>query len=371
MSTTATSPAGPCAAAEAPGPRLKSDHQARPGAARGILIIAGFFAVLTVMAYGLDALIASGLRAIPTSKFGSMNRVMSGRVNAAIVINGSSRALVHFDPRIIQAITGHSAYNLGMNSTQIDVQLAVLKAYLNHNVAPRLVIQNLEAFTFEATRAGEIFDPAVYLPYLDDPDLYAALLAIDPVVWKWKHVPLHGYGVEDVRFTWISGLLGHVGISRSEDYFQGFNPRSTPWSGEFERFRASVPGGIRYPIEPRGMRALTQLIQLCRERGIDLILVYSPEYIEMQALERNRAQIFARFHELATRFEIPLWDYSDSLLSREKSNFYNSQHLNATGAANFSHAVAHRLAATGYAITPDPRGGDAAGPRFAARTSGW
>jgi hypothetical protein len=326
---------------------------------RGILLITAFFALLGVLGYGLDALITGGLRAIPTSKFGSLNRVMTGRVNAEIVINGSSRALTHYDPRIIHAATGHSAWNLGMNGVQIDVQLAILKAYLEHNVAPKLVIQNLEAFSFVTTRPGEIYDPALYLPYVDDPGLYASLRAIDPTVWKWKHFPLYGYAVEDARFTWIFGLLAHVGFAPKEDYFQGFNPRSTPWTGDFERFRASVPDGVRYAIEPAGMRALVELIQLCQSRDIDVILVYSPEFIEMQALQRNRPQIFARFAELSTRFQVPFWDFSASPLGRDKINFYNSEHLNASGAAAFSRELAHQLALAGYganapvaAITP-------------------
>jgi hypothetical protein len=327
--------------------------RSRTAPRRGLLRIAAFFALLGAAAYGLDGVIASGLRAIPTSKFGSLNRVMSGRVNAAIVINGSSRALTHYDPRIIQESTGRSAYNLGMNGIQIDVQLAILKAYLNHNRAPELVIQNLEAFSFETTRSGEIYDPGIYLPHLSDPDLYAALLAIDPAVWKWKHLPLYGYVVEDVRFSWITGLLGRAGIAGHEDYFQGFNPRFVQWTDEFDRFRTAAPNGVRYAIEPRGLRALTELIQLCRARGIRLVLVYSPEYVEMQALERNRVQIFARFRELSARFGVPLWDFSDSNLCRDKGNFYNSEHLNADGAAAFSREIGLRLAATGYFASPD------------------
>jgi hypothetical protein len=334
---------------DAPIVPARASRTARIAPSRGLLRLAGFFALLGVTAYGLDALVASGLRTISTSKFGSMNRVMSGRVNAAIIVNGSSRALTHYDPRVIQEETGRSAYNLGMNGIQIDVQVAILKAYLNHNRAPELVIQNLEAFSFETTRPGEIYDPGIYLPYLADPDLYASLRAIDPAVWKWRHIPLYGYVVEDARFTWIAGLFGRAGISGREDYFQGFNPRFLDWTGEFDQFRATLPNGIRYAIEPRGLRALTELIQLCRARGIRLILVYSPEYAEMQALERNRAQIFNRFRELSDRFDVPLWDFSDSPLSREKANFYNSEHLNAAGAALFSREVARRLVAAGFA----------------------
>ena len=40
---------------------------------------------------------------------------------------------------------------------------------------------------------------------------------------------------------------------------------------------------------------------------------------------------------------MPLWDYSDWKYNNDRDLFYNSQHLNATGAALFSEDLASRL----------------------------
>lgn len=317
-----------------------------PGRApfQGAFKIALFFFIVALLAFALNLAINHGLRSIKTSKFGAFNQVMSGRVNADIVISGSSRALCHYDPRTLQKMTGQSAFNLGMNSSQIDVQLAVLKTYLKHNAAPKLVIQNLDLFTFVTTRKGEIYDPGHFLPYLYEAELYEALVRIDSEVWKWKHIPLYGYAVADMRYTSISGLLGCLGISGREDYFLGFNPRNEKWSRDFENFRASNPDGVNFPVEPEGVRALEALIRTCREKGIQVILVYSPEYYEMQKLELNREKIIGMFQEISKRFDVPFWDYSASPLCRQEQLFHNSQHLNADGATLFSADFASRLA---------------------------
>lgn len=313
----------------------------------GLIRIVTFFAVVVAVAYMLDAAITHGLRNIRTSKFGSFNRVVSGQVNAEIIINGSSRALTHYDPRIIERITGRSAYNLGMNGTQTDVHAAVLKTYLSRNSKPRIVIQNLESFTFEPTRPGELYDPGTYVPYLAEDPLYKSLLAIDRNVWKWKHIPLYGYAVEDLKFTWAWGVLAWFGIQARENYFQGFTPRHTPWTGEFERFKASVgEDGVRNRIDPRGVQALREIIQLCKDADIQLIMVYSPVYTEMQRLEKDRAKIFATFQSLSAEFDVAFWDYSDHSICRQRENFYNSQHLNATGASLFTTDLSRRLAET-------------------------
>ena len=307
----------------------------------GTLRILAFFAFFAVLLVAVDSAVNYGLRRINTSRFGVSNQVMTGQVNADIVINGSSRALTHYDPRIIERITGHSAFNIGRNGSQTDMQLAFLRAYLAHNRKPKLIIQNLDLFSFVTSR--EIYDPAQYMPYLKDEAIYAGIRQIYPYAWKWRYLPLYGYVVEDMRFTWILGLSGLAGFQTREDHFQGFLPRRTSWTGDFEKFRASVRDGVCFEIEPRGVRDLAGVAEVCRERGVPLLFVYSPEFAEMQILERNRAEVFAKFREICKKCSVSLWDYSDSPICRDRGLFYNSQHLNINGATVFSEALAQKL----------------------------
>ena len=50
-------------------------------------------------------------------------------------------------------------------------------------------------------------------------------------------------------------------------------------------------------------------------------------------MEQNRAEIFNKMREICATYNVPLWDYSDSPISEDRNYFYNSQHLNADGAA--------------------------------------
>lgn len=308
---------------------------------RGIRRLVMFAALLLLLACGIHLAINTGLRRIKTSAFGASNQIMDGRVNAQIVVTGSSRALLQYDPRIIQTVTSRTAFNLGRNGSQTDMQVAFFKAYLAHNRKPDLVVHNLDAFSFVTTHT--IFDPAQYMPYLYDRNLYEASRKINPNIWRSRYVPLYGYVVEDVNLTWTRGVAGLFGWSPRQDYFLGFNPRHMQWTGDFESFAASHPTGVTFDIEPAGIRDLEDLILTCKKSGIQLIFVYSPEYDRMQALTNNREQIFAQFHQLADRYDIPLWDYSGWSHNADKGFFYNSQHLNAEGAEIFSADVAHRL----------------------------
>jgi hypothetical protein len=309
----------------------------------GVVRIAMFFVLIGLLALGLDTAVDHGLRGITVSKFGSLNKIISGRVNAEVVINGSSRALCHYDPRVIQQRTGLASYNIGMNASQTDFQLAMLKTYLKNNTKPRVVIQNLDMFSFQITEKGSLYDPGYYMPYLDQRELYDFFKSIESHAWKWKYIPLYGYAVEDMRFTWVWGLLGLAGYQGVEDYYLGFNPRPGTWTDEFDRFKAAHKTGVNHPINSKGVQALEDIVKLCQENGIQIILCYSPTYYEMQELELNGLEIRGMFKELAQRRGVEFWDYSDSNISRRKEFFNNSQHLNATGAEVFSLSVAERL----------------------------
>lgn len=311
---------------------------------RGVRRICAFFLMMGLLACILNCAINHGLRRAKTSKFGAFNSVMNGRVHADVLVNGSSRALSHYDPRIIENVTGLKAFNIGMNASQIDWQLVMLRNFLKHNSKPRIVLQNLDLFSLETTHKGRIYDPGLYVPYLYEDAIYKPLLKLDPDVWKWKYIPLYGYSVADMRFTWITGVLGCFGVYEREDYFLGFNPREGTWTEDFAHYKASASHGVIANIDPAGVSSLIDLVRTCRASGSDMILVYSPEYYEMQQLEKNRFEIFGRFKDLADRLGVAMWDYSASDICHKQELFENSQHLNARGAAVFSEDVASRLA---------------------------
>src|SRR6185503_20666141 len=86
------------------------------------------------------------------------------------------------------------------------------------------------------------------------------------------------------------------------------------------------------------------LVAVCTDRGIRLVLVYSPEYVEAQEFTSNRAEIFEAFRKLATKSGVAFWDYSSVPLTRQRELFYNSQHLNRRGAEAFTSVLAPRIA---------------------------
>ena len=84
----------------------------------------------------------------------------------------------------------------------------------------------------------------------------------------------------------------------------------------------------------------------CKEAGIRVDLVYTPEYIEAQEFVSNRQMVIDHFSQLAEEHNLRFFDYSDDSLSKDRSLFYNGLHLNARGSQLFSQKLAADLKAT-------------------------
>jgi hypothetical protein len=318
----------------------------------GVLRLLCFAGILAGICYMLDGLVSKGLRMVRTDEIGAWNQQMQGRVNADIIVSGSSRATYHFDPRIISQASGLRVFNIGKVGAQTDVELGVLRAYLEHNQKPKLVVQSLDAFTFVTTR--EVYQPAMYVPYLDDPVVLRMMKKADPSLVKGRFIPLYDYTVEDMNFTWWVGVRGLAGINPRQTYYGGFMPRDRSWTNDFAQFRAANPHGVSFAIEPKGIQVLEDLIQLCKQNRIQLVFVYSPEYAPMQNMTNDRSQIFAEFRKLSEQYEVPFWDYSNWEYTNDTDMFYNSQHLNARGAeifsSQFAQQLTHYMAQLGWAV---------------------
>src|SRR5262249_19088785 len=88
---------------------------------------------------------------------------------------------------------------------------------------------------------------------------------------------------------------------------------------------------------------MDRFIGECRSMGIDVVLLYSPEYIEHQHVVINRGEIMELYRQLAAKYNIPFLDYSNDEICSRKELFYDSLHLNVNGTTVFSEKLASKL----------------------------
>lgn len=295
------------------------------------------FSVIFLLLYFI---IISGFREYP----GVLHNVFSGEINSKILVTGSSRAFVHYDPDVIEKVTGKTCFNIGLDGTSLRLQLAVLRAFLKNNRKPDIIIQNLDITSFASS---EIYQPTQYIGYLHERDIYNALVEIDPIFWKFRHVPLYDlffHGKEITKKAIYGYLYRYLKFKiYHENIRKGFLPREVKWDGSFDSYKKNNPQGINREIKESEIKRLKEIIELAKSNGIKIILVYSPEYYENYELTLNRKEIFKIFKDVALEYNVLFLDYSGSDLSKLKQYFYNSQHLNAKGAEKFSEDVALKI----------------------------
>jgi hypothetical protein len=307
--------------------------------ARPALRPAIFVLLFAVLCLPLQRLLISGLRKCTGENLGTVNAALKGRIDAEILISGSSRAVFHYDPRIIEACTGKKTYNIGRDGCQLDEQLALFKAYLRHNRKPEYLIQNLDAFNLRANDG--VSDDLSVLAWLHEDELYNNALSHRRYFMSYRCFPLIGFLRHGAMKPSVEALFG---LTNGGVRVSGFFPQDKTWNDDFEKFRKLHPNGVTWPINPEGRRTLEGILEVCRQNDISVILVFSPEYKELQNLTANRREIISAFREISAEFRVPFWDYSQDPISSERDCFYNSSHLNRKGATAFSELVGTRLA---------------------------
>jgi hypothetical protein len=311
-----------------------------------------FAALLVIFILSCNELLIKGLRLRSVGDIGVWNRLVNGKINADVLICGSSRAVVHYNPLVISEIINQSVFNLGLNASLIDLQLPRLGVYLKYNKNPRLIIQNLDPFSLSMSTA--IYNPKQYIPFLNEEKVYHTLRGIEPDFWKHKYIPLYSFAFYGVQFTaWsIRGWLGMEDRDHDIQYKNnGFMPGNLSWNEDFDKFKRKYPHGLNVPIDDGAIKKLEYLVAVAQSKGSKMIFVYSPEYYENYHVILNREQLFTVFKHIADKYTIPLWNYSGTPITQSKEFFYNSQHLNSKGANIFSELLAKEL--KGYLIVPE------------------
>lgn len=288
------------------------------------------------LAYSIHHMLIAGLRISQADDFQVWNQLLDGQINSEVLILGSSRALVQFDCTVIEGMTRHSCFNLGLDGSMVNLQEPLFQTYLRYNKFPKTVIQvvGLTDLTL-----GKPYRPYQYIPYLGEKVIYKNLVSLYPDFVRFKHVPLYGFVIYKNKLLnpAIQGLLPtHLQRPRLSKRVKGFLAVDEQWNNDFDQFTKIYPKGQNIDIAPQSVKALKSIIETCKKHNINVILVFPPAYYEAFDYIPNTRDVIALYRDISTKYNIQFLDYSQNPITRQKSYFYNTQHLNKTGAEYFS-----------------------------------
>lgn len=268
------------------------------------------------------------------------NELYSNQIQADWLIYGSSRAWVQFNPAILENRFSNSVYNMGIDGHNFPMQYLRHSDYLHLYGKPKLILFSVDFFTFE--HRGNLFYQEQFLPFmLWNPKMYVIASQYEGFIFLDYWIPLIRYRGKIKEIS--KRILTSLRQNGSEFYRKkGFASFESDFNSDFESVKQQMKSYTTHS-DSSTIQLFDQFLRECKRDSIPVILIYAPEYIEGQLFVRNRTEVIRRIEQFASLYQIPFWNYSSDSLSFQKKYFFNSMHLNATGADIFTQSVADRL----------------------------
>ena len=251
-----------------------------------------------------------------------------------LLMLGSSRTHVHNDPRIIDSITGLNSFNAGIDGANMVSMYIMLKGYLETHRPPRLILVEISMYSFKVDE-GHPLDATFYFRYLDNKAVYQSLNES----WKYsgffKHVPF----LRLTQFDDINKTYGFKGLAGKKEMLFG-----NTYKGYAENSMKVISDTVThsefgcsyvYYVE-KGRDYVDKILSTCREKNIHAVVIYSPEYRQLNYACPDGKRVIDTITALAKRYNYPFWNYLYQPICENPAYFANIGHLNKAGAEKFS-----------------------------------
>ena len=297
---------------------------------------------MLLIAYPLDLFLSKTLCKINSfdGEFEVWNHIYNGEIDADIAVYGSSRAWGHFNTAIIEDSLQTTAYNFGINGHRFWIQYLRHLEYINHNPKPSTIIFSVESLSLESI--NDLFNLYQFLPYmLKNKNIYEYTNSF--VGYK-----KHEYFVPLVRFAGkynytIPGIIGFMRNQQNAPMrYKGFTGHNRVWNDDLVNAMTENQS-YRIKFNEDYISLFESFIVECKNSDINLILVYSPEYVDGQKYVENRDEAVSIYRNFAQKYDLVFLDFSDDEMSFNRDYFYNSTHLTREGANLFTIKLVNEL----------------------------
>ena len=244
----------------------------------------------------------------------------------SVLVFGSSRAIHHFNPRILEDSLGATVYNCGLDGNGILYHYGRLLAILRRHTPKMIIYDVIPSFDMEDD------DFAKYLKWqkrwYDIPGVPEIFQDVNPLE-KYKMLSsLYRY-----NRTFIPMLSDNIKPNHELDY-KGYKPIYETMSVDLDRQDHHTP--VEWSELKK--RYFQKFVDTCRQRRVKIVFSFSPWY------KAADSGIYDEFRTFAGDNGLEIIDmYTDPELTGDPSLFADISHLNSAGADKFSAKFAGEL----------------------------
>lgn len=249
--------------------------------------------------------------------------------NEDILIFGSSRAIHHYNPQIIEDSLGMSCYNCGQDGNGIVLFYGWWQIMKNRHL-PKMIIYDVNP-SFDLL-VGE--NNSKYLGWLrseyDNDDVKKIFEDIDPTE-KFKMLSM--------MYRYNSKFLQNV-IDYVHPFFQISSNGYLPLNGDLDRMKVKDKKDNKKKVAYDKMKLaqLKAFVHDVKGQGVQLLFVASPVWYGRSDDE------FAPIKDLCDKEDVIFYNYSnDNDFVRNDEMFKDGLHLNSDGADAFTKALCNTV----------------------------
>lgn len=288
--------------------------------------IAVFFLIIVsidiVFGYAMDYLFKNA-KSGATVK----NSYIASGTNEDILIFGSSRAVHHYMPDIIEDSLSMSCFNCGYDGQGI----LLLNGYLQmicQRYIPKVIVYDVQPH-FDITTGDNVKYFRNLRPYFRKHVIREYIKELDRVEYIKDYSSLYRYNGVAVQ-TFLDYIRNRPIPSK------GFSPSEGSMIKEPELDDA--PDDNMDKIDSLKLQKFQEFIDLCKSKGIKLVFVISPLYKRTNSIE------YEPLKQLAKRNDIIMIDNSKfDGLNNIQDYFTDGVHLSEEGSKLYSLSFAHQL----------------------------
>ncbi|MCC1484898.1 hypothetical protein [Winogradskyella immobilis] len=308
-----------------------------------LLNIILFIIPIAITLYPFDVFISKSLAKSNKypGNYTAWNDIYNGKASSDVLIFGSSRATHHIDPDILKDSLNLKVYNFGVNGHGFWLQYLKYIEYLKHNKPPQHIIIGADWFSLE--KRPDLYQYNQFLPYMlwnrtikDYTNSYIGFRYLDYYVPALRY--FGNSTAKERTITYAFKDAKKIKPYKTRGYRALYDRKK---QGNTENL--SIRENYNVKIDGETVDLLNSFLTDCKEEGIQVSLVYTPEYFDEQRFIINRKDAIKIYTDLSIKYNIPFLDYSSGEISRDINYFNSTMHLNSSGAELFSMKLVHDL----------------------------
>ena len=250
---------------------------------------------------------------------------------------GASFALRAFRPDLIDPVLGTSGYNLSGSRLTMLGRYTLLEKEIRRNPVKTVVLEvSCDTLVRDTTQEGPEGELLTFarLTVRDRPSYF--FKAFRPADWPLLYYDLVSKGINDV----CSLLCGRIRIGNwflTRGYFP-FHEPDVPFNRDYPAILHTET--LPTQMLPENIEWLDRITELCRENGVELVLVNVPQSKAFNCAYGNLDDFHSWYAEYAEKNGLRYYNFNlykgvDALLP-DDGCFYDMHHVNNDGAAAFS-----------------------------------